>query len=89
MIELAPAMVRHIDAIDAELDGALGVLDRGDAFEDQRNVELRLVALDIEPILPRLIDPAVVNADSAALMALGYVALAPAVMVGVDRDEAL
>jgi len=86
VIELAPAMVRHINAINAELDGALRILGRGDAFEDQRDVEFRLVAHDIAPILPRLVDAAVVDADAAALMALGYVALAPAVMVGVDRN---
>src|SRR5215472_12722932 len=85
VIELAAAMVRHIDAIDAELDRAPGVLGRGDALQDQRDVEFRLVAFDIAPAVPRLKDTGVVAHDNAAaLVALGDVPLAAAVAVGVD-----
>src|SRR5207249_883667 len=73
-----------IDAVDAELDRAPRILDRGNAFEDQGNIEFRLVALDVAPILPRLEDAAVADPDPRALVPLGDVALAPAVMVGVD-----
>ena len=37
MIELAAAVVRHIDHINAVLHGKLGVFRRGDALEDQRH----------------------------------------------------
>jgi hypothetical protein len=88
VIELAAAMVRHIDAIDAELDRATGVLDGGDAFQDQRDVEFRPVAFDVAPVMARLKDPGIAAYDRACLaaasMALGDVALAPAVTVGVD-----
>src|SRR6516162_2108650 len=88
VIELAAAMVRHIDAIDPELDGAHGVLDGGDAPQDQRNGEFRLNALDIAPVEPCLMDAGVARDDlaagPAALVALGKIALAKAVAVGVD-----
>src|SRR6516225_8866714 len=85
VIELAAAMVRHIDAVDAELDRAPRILGRGDALQDQRDVEFRLVALDIAPAVLRLKDPGVIAHDNtAALVALGDVTLAPAVAVGVD-----
>ena len=44
LVELAPAMVRHIDAIDPVIDRDLGVLGGGDALEDDwGSCELRLI----------------------------------------------
>ena len=84
LIELAPTMVRHIDAVDAVLDRNPGVLDGGDALEDQRDVEALLDPLDVTPVELRLKDAGVGDARAAALMALGNVALAQAVAVRVD-----
>src|SRR6516165_8090138 len=92
MVELTPAMVRDVDTIDAEFDRLPGILDRGDALQDQRDVEFRPGALDISPVEPRLKDPDIAAYDrtrpagSTAPMALGDVALAPAVPVGVDGN---
>src|SRR5438067_7876294 len=84
LIELPPAMVRHIDAVDPVLDRDLGVLGGRDPFEDQRDVEALFDPLDIAPVELRLKDAGVGDAYAATLMALGDVALAPAVAVGVD-----
>jgi hypothetical protein len=65
VIELAAAMVRDIDAIDPELDRALGVLDCGNAFQYQRDGEFRSVALDIAPAVLRLKDARVVANDDS------------------------
>src|ERR1700757_4505613 len=92
MVELTPTMVRDVDTIDAEFDRLAGILDRGDALQDQRDVEFRPAALDIAPVEPRLKDPGIAAYDRArpagpaAPMALGDVALAPAVPVSVDSD---
>src|SRR5207248_6838747 len=79
LVELAAAMVRDIDAVDAVIDRDLGVFGGGDALQDQRNVELAPHPLDVLPVESRLVDPRVVDPDAAALMPLGDVALAPAV----------
>src|SRR5260370_33473187 len=79
-------MVRAVAAIDAVLDRAPGVLGGGDALDDQRDVEIPLDPLDVAPVELRLIDPRVVDAHAAALMALGDVALAPGIAVGVDGE---
>src|ERR1700757_1542116 len=90
MVELTPTMVRDVDTIDAEFDRLAGILDRGDALQDQRDVEFRPEALDIAPVEPRLKHPGIAADDgacpAAASMALGDVALAPAIPIGVDRD---
>src|SRR6516225_8017343 len=85
LIELAAAMVRHVDAVDPMLDRDLRVLGGRDAFEDQRNVEAFLDALDIAPVELRLEDAGISDPHAAALVAFGDVALAPAVAVRVDR----
>src|SRR5262245_36457906 len=85
-------MVGDIDAVDAELDRLAGIFDSSDPFQDQRDVEFRPAALDIAPVEPRLKDAGIAAYDwagpagPAAPMALGDVALAPAVAVGVDGD---
>ena len=84
LVELAAAMVRHIDAVDPVLERDPGVLGGGDAFQDQRDVEALLDPLDIAPVELRLEDAGIGDAHPAALVALGDVALAPAVAVGVD-----
>ena len=84
LVELAPAMVRHIDAIDPVLDRDLGVLGGGDALQDQRDVDILLDPVDVAPVELRLVDAGVAGAHAAAQVALGDVALAPAIAVGVD-----
>src|SRR2546423_15399386 len=81
-IELAPAMVRDIYAIDPVIDRYLGVLGGGDALEDQRDVEIPLDPLDVLPVELRLIDPRIIDPHAAALVTLGNVAPAAAVAVG-------
>ena len=55
-------------------------------FRIDRDIEILLDPLDVMPIELRLVDAGVVDAHPAALVALGDVALAPAVAVGVDRQ---
>ena len=50
MVELAAAVVRDVDHVDAVLDRELGVLGGGDALDDQRNPVLVLDQLDGVPI---------------------------------------
>jgi glycosyltransferase involved in cell wall biosynthesis len=49
MIKLAPAMVRHVDAVDPVLERNLGVLGGPDAFQNDRDVEILLDPLDVAP----------------------------------------
>ena len=50
MIELPPAVVRDVDAVDAVLAAMRRVLGGGDALQDQRDVVLVLEALDVVPV---------------------------------------
>ncbi len=85
LVELAAAVVRHVDAIDPVIDRDLGVLGGGDALEDHRDLrQLCLIRSMSLPVEPRLVDAGVADPHPAALVALGDVALAPAVAVGVD-----
>ena len=54
VVELAPAVVRHVDRLDAVLDGDLGVFGGGDALQDEGNLELVLEPLDVGPGEARL-----------------------------------
>src|SRR5438128_1397960 len=54
VIELAAAVVRDIDPVDAVLDRSYGVLARGDALERQRNLEVLLDARNRAPVERRL-----------------------------------
>ena len=84
MVELPPAVVRHIDPVGAVIDRDAGVLGGGDALERQRNAEIPFDPVDVAPVELGLVDAGVAGADAAAQVALCYVALAPAVAVGVD-----
>src|SRR5579871_6457741 len=84
LVELATAMVRHIDAIDPVLERNPGVFGGGDAIQDQRNAADLPDPLDIAPVELGLVAARIGGPHPAALMALGDVALAPAVAVGVD-----
>src|SRR5436190_5401283 len=86
LVELAPTMVRDVDAIDPVVDRDLGVLGGGDALEDQWDVEIPLDPLDVLPVELRLVDPRIIDPHAAALVTFGDVALAAAVAVGVDRQ---
>src|SRR5262249_21182842 len=79
VIELAPAMVGHIDPVDPVLDRDPGVFCRGDALDGERNVEPALDALDRVPVERRLEFAAGGAAATQGDEALGDVALAPAV----------
>ena len=86
MIELAAAMIGDVDEIDAVIERDLGILGGGDAFDGERDLELAFDALDRSPIERRLELPPAGAAAAAGDVALGNVALAPAVMGGVDRQ---
>src|SRR5947209_4340680 len=86
MVELAAAMVGHVDPVDAVVERDGGILRGGDALDHQRYLELVLDQLDGAPVQP-LLEVAAGRADTAgADIALGDIALAPAVMRGVDRQ---
>src|SRR5580692_6898918 len=61
-----------------------GVLGRGDAFQDKRDVEALVDPLDVAPLELRLEDAGIGDAPAAELVTLGDVAFAPAVAIGVD-----
>ena len=50
VIELAAAVVGNVDALDAVIERDLGVLGGGDALDGERDLELRLDALDCLPV---------------------------------------
>src|SRR5262249_54288942 len=84
VVELAAAMVGDVNPVDAVIERDLRVLGSGDAFDDQRDLELVLDQLDGAPAQPLLV-VAAGGADAAlAHIALGDVALSAAVMGGVD-----
>src|SRR5262249_47376509 len=86
MIELAAAMVGDVDPVDPVIERDLRILGGGDTFDHQRYPELVLDQFDRAPIQP-LLETAAGRPDPAfAHIALGDVALAPAVMRGVDRE---
>ena len=55
LVELAAAMVRDIDAFDAELDAFYRVLRCGDPLDEERDVVFRLKTLETFPIERRLV----------------------------------
>ena len=56
LIELAPAMVRHVNAVGPAFERELGVLGGADALQHDRNVEVLLDPLDIAPVEAGLVD---------------------------------
>src|SRR2546423_4471978 len=84
MIELAAAVIRYVNPVDAMLDRELGILGSGNALERERDLEPLLDALDCAPIKRRLEAAAGNAAPTGGLGALGDVALAPAVDRGVN-----
>ena len=86
VVELAAAVIGDVDPGDAVIERDPGILGGGDALEHQRNVELLPDALDGAPVERRL-ELAAGRAPAAGHdMALGEVALAPAVDRGVDGE---
>src|ERR1700704_2335203 len=84
MVELATAVVRYVDPVHAVIERDGGVFRGGNAFEDQRYLELVLDQFHGAPLQP-LLEVAAGGADAAgADVTLGDIALAPAVMRGVD-----
>ena len=84
MIELTAAVVRHVDPVDAMLDRKLGILGSGNALERERDLEPILDALARAPIKRRLEAAAGNAAPTGGLVALGDVALPPAIDRGID-----
>src|SRR5258708_39645240 len=80
VVELASAMIGHVDPLDAVIDRDLGVLRGSDPLDDQWYLVLVLDQLDGAPVERHLEfasgDPAAANGD----MTLGEIALAPAVI---------
>ena len=86
MVELASAVVGNIDPFDAVIERDGCILGGGDALDDQRDLVLVLDQFHGAPLQPFL-EVAAGGAHAAcADVALGYVAFAPAVMGGVDRQ---
>src|SRR5580698_4904198 len=86
LIELASAVVGDVNPLDAVIDRDRRVLAGGDALDDQRNLVLVLDELDGAPIQP-LLEVAAGSAQAAfADVAFGDIALAAAVMRGVDSQ---
>jgi hypothetical protein len=86
MIELAAAVVGDIDARYAVIQRDPGVLRGGDALDRQRNVDFLTDALDGSPIQRRLEFAARRPPAAAHHVALGEVALAPAIDRGIDGE---
>ena len=86
VVELATAMVRHVDALDAVLDAQLRILGGRDALEGERHVERVLEPLDQVPGHRRLVVHAADAAPGRRRVALDEVALAPAVEGGIDGE---
>ena len=86
MVELAAAVVRHIDPIHAMIERDGRVFRSRNTLDHQRNFILVLDQLHGAPIQP-LLEIAAGGPDAAfADIPLGDIALAPAVMRGVDRQ---
>ena len=86
MIELSPTVIGDVDEVDAVIETEFCVLRGSDALDGERDLVLRLDALDGLPI-ERCLEFAARGAPApAGDMALGDVALAPAVMGGVDGE---
>src|SRR6185437_7337688 len=73
-----------VDEFDAVIERDLSILGGGDALDGERDLELRLDALDGFPIERFLKVPSARATAAAGDVALGDVAFAPAVMRGVD-----
>src|SRR6186713_2487881 len=86
MVELAAAVVRHIDPIYAMIERDGGVFRSRNTLDYQRNFILRLDQLHRAPVQP-LLEVAAGSPDAAfADIPLGDIALAPAVMRGIDGE---
>src|ERR1700719_1329159 len=86
MIELTAAVIGDEDEVDAMIEAKFCIFGGGDALDGERDFELRLDAVDGLPI-ERLLELAARGAaPSAGDVALGDVALAPAVMGGIDGE---
>src|SRR6185369_8836290 len=86
VVELAAAVIGDVDALDAVIERDLGVLGGADAFDDQRDLVLVLDQLHRAPAQSHLIGLSARASPSGGDVALGEVALAPAVMRGVDGE---
>src|SRR6185312_17153974 len=87
VIELPPAVIGDVDAVDAVLAGDRCVLAGLDAFEDQRQLAAMLVleALHLGPRQRLLPVVAAIVDDRAIGNAPRDIALAPAINGAVDR----
>src|SRR5262249_46887629 len=56
LIELPPAMVRHVDAVGPAFERDLGVLSGADALQHDRYVEVLLDPLDVAPVEAGLVE---------------------------------
>ena len=86
VVELAAAVVGDVDALDAVLDGDAGVLGRGDALENEGDLEFLAQPRDIGPGEACLEIVGLRGPARGRHVALGEVALAPAVVVEVDGE---
>src|SRR5262249_56702068 len=86
VVELPAAVIGDVDPADAMIKRDPGVLYGRDALKTERDVERALDALDGAPIERRLEFMATRAPAACHHMALGEVALAPAVDGGINCD---
>src|SRR5215472_16011424 len=86
VIELAAAVIGHVDDLDAVIERDLGVFGGADALNSERDLVLAFHALDRAPVERHLKVAPLHAAAARGNMTFGEIAFAPAVMSGVDRD---
>src|SRR5207245_10389430 len=86
VVELAPAVVGDVHALDAVVGRKRRVLGRRDALQDERDRVRVLEALDVVPAEPRLELEAAGARPPGLHEAPGEIALAPAVARGVHGE---
>src|SRR5262249_4585847 len=86
MIELPAAMIGYVNPFDPVIDGDAGVLGGGYALDRERDAEALLDTFDRVPVERGLKRAALHAAATGGDEALGNVALAPAVMGGIDGE---
>src|SRR5689334_21498152 len=84
MIELTAAMVGDVDDLDAMIERDLGILGGTDSFDGESDLVSTCHPLDGAPVERHLKVAALHPAAAGCHMTFGQIALAPAVVGGVD-----
>src|SRR5262249_54491025 len=86
VIELPPAVVGDVNPVHAVIERNPGVLGGRNALDDERNLDPPLDPLDRRPVEPGLERAALHTPAAGGHESLGNVALAPAVVRGIDGE---